>query len=225
MKIVLAGGSGYLGQLLASYYKSKSAEVVIFSRRTSFTQNGVKWVKWDGEQLGNWVGELETCDVLINLSGRTVNCRYNEKNKKEILDSRVLSTKVLQSALNSLASIPKVWLNLASATIYKHSLEKDMTDEGGELGTGFSVEVCKAWETAFFEDNMLSLRKVALRLAMVMGKSGGPLIPLISHAKMGLAGRHASGKQYVSWIGELDFLRAIDFIVSHPEIEGTINPD
>jgi uncharacterized protein len=224
MKIILAGGSGYLGVILAQRFIDQSNEVVVLTRsEKTVLPQGVKKVLWDGETLGDWTKELESSDVLINLSGRTVNCRYNEKNKKEIIDSRVLSTQVLASALDQLISKPKLWLNFASATIYKYSLDTDMTELTGEIGSGFSVEVCKAWEKAFFDKSNPEVRKVALRLAMVMGLSDGPLIPLIAHAKLGLSGRHVDGKQYVSWISEVDFIEVVEFLISNETIEGPVN--
>jgi uncharacterized protein len=224
MKVILSGGTGYLGKLLQEHFLSKNDEVVVISRSSkSSNSSNLRFVQWDGENLGDWQKELENSDVLINLSGRTVNCRYNEKNKKEIFDSRLKSTAIIGKAIQDAQNAPKIWLNFASATIYRHAEDRPMDDETGEIGSGFSVEVCKAWEKTFFDNKTSKTRQVALRLAMVMGKNDGPLVPLIQHAKMGLGGKHASGNQYISWLSEPDFLGAIEYIIVNESINGAIN--
>lgn len=227
MKVVLAGGTGYLGKLLQDHYLFLGHEVVVLSRSLRNESTQVRFKKWNGKTIDkSWLTELKDADVLINLAGRTVDCRYTTKNKKEILDSRVLSTRVLNEAVSLLESRGdlnlKVWVNFASATIYRHSLDKDMNEASGELGSGFSVEVCKAWEQEFYAEKQ-QVRKIALRLAMVMGKDDGPLVPLLALAKVGLGGAHSSGDQYVSWLSEQDFCGILDFVVQDKNLSGSIN--
>lgn len=227
MKVILAGGTGYLGKLLQNHFLKLNYEVVVLSRRERPSKGNLSFVVWDGVTINqDWLHELKGAEVLINLAGRTVNCRYNEKNKKEILDSRVLSTRVLNHAVAEVTkekdSNLKVWINFASATIYRHSLDKEMNEAEGEIGSGFSVSVCEAWENEFYSVKQ-SVRKVALRLAMVMGKEDGPLVPLLGLAKVFLGGPHSSGDQYVSWLSESDFFGIIDFVIKNENIEGSVN--
>ena len=229
MKIILAGGTGYLGNLLVSHYLNTEHEIVIFSRSKRRSFDNIRFIRWDAQTFkGEWKQELVNADVLINLCGRTVNCKYNEENKREILNSRVLSTRILGKAIKEVEVNDEfnlhLWINFSSATIYKHSLDKDMTEEGGEIGEGFSVGICNSWEHEFYTSLYSEkIRKVALRLAMVMGKDDGPLVPLLGLSKLGLGGKQGNGSQYVSWLSEDDFTGIIDFIVSNEEILGSVN--
>jgi len=180
-------------------------------------------VIWDAKTIDDWATELDGADVLINMTGRSVDCRYHQKNKDLILNSRVDSTTVLGEAIAVCKNPPKVWLNSSTATIYRHSLDKEMDEEHGEIGNGFSVSVAKAWEKAFFEANTLSTRKVALRTAIVLGKEGGALQPMVKMTKLGLGGKQGSGDQKFSWIHEDDFVQIIDFCIKNSEIDGAIN--
>jgi uncharacterized protein len=177
---------------------------------------------WDGKTLGEWASALAGAEVLINLAGRSVNCRYNETNKKEILDSRINATRVLGEAIAGANHPPKVWLNSSTATIYRHAEDRPMDDETGEIGSGFSVDVAKAWEKTFFDAPTPATRKVALRTAMVLGKHGGVLPVLTNLARYGLGGQMASGRQYISWTHEQDVYRAIEFLIAG-DFEGTFN--
>lgn len=220
-KIVIAGGSGFLGKLLLHFWKDK--QVVVLTRNKKYSDSE-KHCYWDGKNLGDWVSELENTDLLLNLSGKSVNCRYNEKNKTQILNSRIDSTKVLGQAILQLKNPPKVWLNSSSATIYRHALDKEMTEKNGELGTGFSVEICKAWENVFFNQETTLTRKVALRTSIVMGKGENGVFDVLKElVKNGLGGRQGLGNQYISWIHAEDFKRAIEFIYSHENLQGPIN--
>ncbi|HZV70368.1 MAG TPA: TIGR01777 family oxidoreductase [Saprospiraceae bacterium] len=219
MKIVLVAGTGFLGKALENYFREKHYEVIILTRNPSESNH----IKWDGKNPGNWKSALDGSDVLINLAGKSVDCRYTEKNKKEILDSRINSTAVLQKAMMHVKQPPRLWLNSSSATIYIHTETSDMTEKNGLIGNDFSMNVCKAWENEFFKDTVPSIRKVALRTAVVLGKEGGafPRLKLIS--KMGLGGPQGKGTQYFSWIHVLDFCRAIEFIIANEKLSGRIN--
>lgn len=221
-KIVIAGGSGFLGKVLAEHFKELGDEVIIFTRGQGGEKKGVKYINWDGEKVDNWAEVLEGADALINLSGRTVNCRYNQKNKNEIYQSRLLSTKALGEAMKGLKEPPKVWLNASSATIYAYS-NGEQNDENGRAGEGFSVDVCQKWEAVFNEYEIPGVRKVCLRTAMVIGKDGPFLNLMTKIVRFRLGGSQGSGEQYVSWLHEQDFVNAIEFLITHKEKEGIYN--
>lgn len=204
-KIVIAAGTGYLGQVLIRYFKSKVSEIIILSRSEHSSYENVKFIHWDAKNLGKWSKSLERADALINLTGKSVDCRYNEKNKTLIYNSRLWSTEVLGKAINQCQRPPKVWINAASATIYRHSIDKQMGEESGEIGDGFSVDVCKMWESTFNSIVTDSTRKIVARIGIVLGKEGGAFVPLRRIAKFGLGGKMGKGNQFFSWIHEDDF--------------------
>lgn len=229
-RVVLVGGSGHVGTLLARHFHNLGSGVCVLARTTFSAPWSV--VAWDGLNLGPWVKELEAADVMINLAGRSVNCRYHPWNRREILESRVLSTRLLGEAIRALNKPPRLWLNASTATIYRHSLDREM-EEAGELGGAekgapdewrFSIDVAKRWEEAFFSADTPATRKIALRSAMTMGPDrGGIFDTLLRLVRFRLGGRAASGRQYVSWIHERDFARALDFLIAEPGIEGVVN--
>ena len=190
-------------------------------------------VHWDGSTLGAWRDELNRSDVLINLAGRSVNCRYTEKNRRAILDSRVLSTQVLHQAMATVEHPPAVWLNASTATIYRHALDRPMDEATGELGGNeagapntwnFSIEVARAWETAFLSTPTPETRKVAMRSAMTFSADrGGVFDTFLNLVRYGLGGTTLPGTQFVSWIHEVDFIRAIEFLIDRKELTGTVN--
>lgn len=223
MKVVIAGGNSYLGRTLAGFYAQRGAEVVLLVRRPGLPENNIRSVPWDGEHLGLWMQELNGADLLINMAGRSVNCRYTDKNKKEIFDSRTATTAVLGEAVRRCACPPAVWLNAASATIYRHAEDRAMDEYKGELGEGFSVDVCRLWEKTFFDQKTPGTRKVALRTAIVFGHRDGVYVRLKNLVRYGLGGSQGNGRQMVSWIHETDFARATRFIYKHPQIDGVVN--
>jgi hypothetical protein len=176
---------------------------------------------------------LEGADVVINLAGRSVNCRYNARNRREILESRVGTTQVLGEAISKLHRPPRLWVNASTATIYRHSLDREMDEATGELGGQeqdapdtwrFSIDVATRWERSFFAANTPHTRKIALRSAMVMSaERGGTFDILLRLVRFGLGGTSGSGKQFVSWIHQSDFARALDCLMAHEEFEGPIN--
>ena len=222
-KVVIAGGSGFIGSKLCAHYKSRAFEIVVLTRRSSFTENEIRFVHWNAKALGPWQAELDGADILVNMNGRSVDCRYNESNKKEIFDSRIDATKVLGMAIGQLKQPPLLWFNSSSATIYRHAEDRQMDEASGELGQGFSVEVCKSWEQTFFSAQTQGTRKVALRTAIVLGAQGGALKPLARMTKFGFGGTQGIGSQFFSWVHEDDLLRAMDFIEEHHSIEGPVN--
>jgi uncharacterized protein (TIGR01777 family) len=231
LRIILAGGSGHLGTVLAGHFHRAGHSVSILSR----SQNSSPWpiVLWDGETLGDWALALEGADVLINLAGRSVNCRYTAANRASIMNSRVRSTRVLGEAISRLAEPPSLWINSSTATIYRHSMDRSMDEDTGEFGGHelgvpeswrFSIEVARSWEDAFFSAVTPRSRKIALRSAVVMGpEQGGAFDILLRLVRFGLGGTVASGDQYVSWVHDVDFARALDYLISNEKIEGPIN--
>jgi len=222
-KIVIAGGTGFLGKCIVNYYAEAEVHFVILTRGISFTNGKIKYVSWDGKTAGPWKEELEDADVLINLNGKSVDCRYTDKNKKLIYATRLEATAVLGEAIQHCIHAPKLWINSGSATIYRHSLDKDMDEYSGEAGTGFSVDVCEKWESMFNSFATPYTRKVIIRTGIVLGKLGGALQPLKNLAKSGLGGKQGPGNQYFSWLHEKDFASVIDFIITHAHISGAYN--
>ena len=222
-KIVLAGGNGYLGKVLAKYYKDKAEEIVILSRHEKQTEDHVRTVAWDGKTRGKWTAEMVNADIVINLCGKNVNCRYTEKNKAEIVASRVNPTEILGAVIHDLIEPPKLWINVTSATIYRHAEDRPQDEESGEIGNGFSVDVCKAWETAFNKFDTPKTRKITLRMGIVLGRDDSVFPRLLNLVKLGMGGKQGDGEQYVSWVHEHDVARSTEWFYDHPELEGVFN--
>jgi uncharacterized protein len=213
-KIVLAGGTGFLGDFLASKFRSRGDEVIIISRN-----NGdVLWK--DGEGIMN---ALNDSDVVINLAGKSVDCRYNEKNKAEILRSRVKTTRIIGESILKCNRAPKLWINSSTATIYRHAEDKPMTEKNGEIGKGFSVNVALQWEKMFFNFHLSDTRQIALRMAIVLGKQGGAMQPLKRLTQLGLGGKQGKGNQMFSWVHIDDIFGIILFLMDHKDLDGIFN--
>jgi uncharacterized protein (TIGR01777 family) len=221
--IVIPGGSGYLGGVLADYFARQCRPVVILSRRKRIDDGPIRYAAWDGETPGEWAREFEGAAAIVNLAGRSVNCRYNARNRQEIYDSRLRSTKAVGEAIARCADPPPVWINASSATIYRHALDRPMDEASGEIGTGFSVDVCLKWERALAEADTPQTRKVALRTAIVFGPGGGAFEAFHSLVRRGLGGTLGRGDQFVSWIHAEDFARSVEWIIRHAELEGPVN--
>jgi uncharacterized protein (TIGR01777 family) len=231
LRIVLPGGSGQVGQMLAQYFQERGHYVTVLTRGP-YTP---PWqtVHWDGEHVGPWTEHLEGADVCINLTGRSVNCRYTTENREAIYNSRIRSTRLLGEVIAGLADPPWLWLNASTATIYRHSLDTPMDEISGELGGNernapdtwnFSIRVAKDWETALFHTPTPRTRKVAMRSAITFSPTAGNAFAvLLNLVRVGLGGKQGNGRQYVSWIHERDFARAVEFIIAHEELEGVIN--
>lgn len=224
MNILIAGGGGFLGQVLDRYFSELGHSVVALTRGRAAGDIWSPSETWNGKTLGPWTDLIEDADILINLSGRSVDCRYTAANRRSILQSRLDSTRVLGEALARSRRPPRLWINAASATIYRHAEHRAMDEATGELGTGFSVDVCRRWEQAFFEAPVSAgVRRVALRTSIVLGQRGGALTPLRTLARLGLGGRQGTGRQYVSWLHETDFAGIVDHVIAHPELDGVVN--
>ena len=228
-RIILAGGSGFLGHVLRNHFLKQGCDVVVLTRSPRQMDGSSRECFWDGRTPGEWTRELDGADVLINLAGRSVDCRYTARNRRLMLDSRVDSTLVLGEAIARCANPPKVWLNSSTATIYKHNFGPAW-NESGKIGATpeakdeFSVQIAKAWEQALDAAPTPRTRKVALRMAMVFGHGRNSVFPMLCRlARCGLGGHMGSGSQYVSWIHKADLCRAIDWIVEHEDISGPVN--
>jgi uncharacterized protein (TIGR01777 family) len=222
-KIMLAGGNGYMGKVFADFYRSKADKIIILSRKYSAPDGNITTVIWDGCNEGDWTNELEGADLLINLCGKNVNCRYTLKNKEEIINSRIVPTALLGRVIESRINPPKLWINITSATIYRHAEDCPQDEETGEIGYGFSIEVCKKWEAAFFNTDTPDTRKIALRMGIVLGHADGVFPRLLNLVKMGMGGKQGDGQQYVSWVHEQDAARCTEWLADHNDISGIVN--
>jgi len=231
MKIVIPGGSGQVGTILARAFHGSGDQVVVLSR--SVKPAPWRVVEWDGRSAGGWTAEIDGADVVINLAGRSVNCRYNAANRKEIMDSRVLSTRAVGDAIGKAERPPPLWLQASTATIYAHRYDAPNDEAAGIIGGNepdvpetwrFSIDVARAWEEEAARAITPSTRKVLLRSAMTMSPDpGGIFDVLMKLVRRGLGGRAGDGKQFVSWIHETDFIGAIRWLIDHSEVEGPVN--
>ena len=231
MRIVIPGGSGQVGTVLARAFHTDGYHVVVLSRRPDSRPWRV--VAWDGKTLGEWQREIDGCDVVINLTGRSVNCRYTSTNREEILQSRVLSTRVVGEAIARATRQPRLWLQASTATIYAHRYDRANDEYSGILGGDepnapsswrFSIEVARAWEGAFDEAATNGTRKVALRSALTLSPdAGGVFDTLLGLARYGLGGSAGDGRQFMSWIHYEDFIAAVRWLIDHEEIQGIVN--
>ena len=223
-KVIIAGGSGFLGQALASSLLKDGYEVVILGRSEKTGLHG-KFVYWDAENIGNWSKELEGAIALFNLAGRSIDCRYTEKNKALILNSRIDSTKVLGEAIKRCDDPPKVWLNASTATIYE-DIRGDLKphDENSETNAeGFAEDVGRAWEKTFFDASNDGVRQVAMRISIVLGEGGGAFPVMRRLTKLGLGGRQGPGTQWISWLHIDDWVGIAKFLMKNSAISGSVN--
>ena len=218
-KLVLVGGNGFLGRHLRRHFQSLGYEVVSISR------TGLGDVRWDARTLGPWAAELEGADLLVNLAGRSVDCRYTAANRHEILASRTESTRVLGAAVAACTHPPRVWLNSSTATIYADTRgdAPANTEAAGHIGDGFSVEIARAWEAALDACPAPGTRKVALRTSIVLGADGGAFPVMARLARFGLCTPQGSGQQWVSWLHIQDFCRAVEFLANASSLSGPVN--
>lgn len=228
MRLVICGGTGQVGALLRRRAAARGDEVVVLSRTPRSGE-----IAWDGRTVGPWASAIDGADVVINLAGRSVNCRYTPQNLKEMMDSRVDSTRAVGEAIAQAKRPPATWLQMSTATLYAHRFDAPNDEVDGLVGGaepgvpaywGTSVAIAKAWERAQHEADTPRTRKVQLRTAMVMSPDRGGIFDVMaSMARWGLGGAVGGGAQYVSWIHEADFCAALDFLAEHDEIEGPVN--
>lgn len=212
-----------MGQHLANYFVRKGFEIVILSRSEEPSKGNIHYEKWDGKTIGDWAATFENALAVINMAGRSVDCRYNEQNKADILNSRIDATKIIGEAIKRCKNPPKIWLNSSTGTIYRYSEDMEMTEAKGEIGEGFSVDVAKGWEQTFTEIDLPNVRKVVMRTSIVIGKNGGAMGPLVNLTKVGLGGFQGSGKQFISWLQVEDFCRITDYLIGNEKAVGVYN--
>jgi len=228
-RIVIAGGSGFLGRALTAYFQRARRAVTILTRFPKARLDGVREVGWNGRTVGKWVEELDGAAAVINLAGRSVNCRYHERNRRTIAESRLCSTQVLGAAIATAKTPPSVWLNASTATIYKHAFGAPWNESGEiastpEVKDEFSVRVATEWEQRFFEAPTPFTRKVALRAALVLGLGQNSVFPALRRmVRFGLGGRLGGGEQFVSWIHQTDYCRAVEWLLDRVEFSGPVN--
>jgi uncharacterized protein len=231
LRIVIPGGTGQVGQILARHFHEQGHAVTVIARHPK----PAEWVtaRWDARHLDSWTLAIEGADVVINLAGRSVNCRYNAANRREIKNSRTISTGLVGEAIARSSHPPALWLNASTATIYRHAIDRPMDEVDGELGGGepdipgkwrFSIDVATSWERAFFAADTPRTRRIALRSAMVMSPDARGVFDTLLHlVKWGLGGAAGGGEQYVSWIHDVDFTRAVEHLITHEELNGVVN--
>ncbi len=231
MKIVIPGGSGQLGEVLARAFQASDHEVVVLSR----SPRNAPWrtVEWDGQTLGKWVDEFEAADAIINLAGQSVNCRYTAENRRLITESRLKSTRVVGDAIAQAWTPPRVWLQASTATIYAHRYDAPNDEATGIIGGSepnvpdtwrFSIDVATSWERALKDSPTPNTRKVAMRTAIVMHPAkDSPFDILQRLVRFGLGGQAGDGRQWMSWIHEVDFVRAVLWLIEHNDLEGPVN--
>jgi uncharacterized protein (TIGR01777 family) len=235
MKIVLPGGTGQLGGALARAFHARGDDVVVLTRAPvgDVPSPAARLVAWDGRAQGPWAAEVDGADAVINLAGRSVDCRYTPANLEAMLSSRVDSTRAVGAAIAAAARPPRTWLQMSTATIYAHRFDAPNDEATGVIGGGEpdapaywkrSIEIAQAWEATQMEAATPHTRKVALRAAMVMGAERGGVFQVLSRlARLGLGGPIAGGRQWISWIHERDFVRAVDFLLAREDVDGPVN--
>jgi hypothetical protein len=230
MKIVIPGGSGQVGNVLRRAFEAQGHQVVLVTRSPVA---GARTATWDGRSQGDWATHVDGADVVINLAGRSVNCRYTEANLRQMMSSRVESTEAVGRAIAAAQRPPAVWLQMSTATIYAHRFDANNDEADGRIGGDEpdapaywkrSVDIAVAWEEALAAAETPGTRRVALRTAMVMSPdAGGVFDVLLSLTRKGLGGAIAGGRQFVSWIHDQDFVRAVKWLIEHEDIEGPVN--
>ncbi|HEY9261559.1 TIGR01777 family oxidoreductase [Chitinophaga sp.] len=222
-RIIIAAGTGFIGNSLMEHF-GEDNDLIILTRTPRRPTGRISYVAWDGKTTGKWTRALENADLLINLTGKSVNCRYTPQNKQAILDSRINATSVLGAAIQRLKNPPKVWINAGSATIYRYAEDRPMDEFNGEIANDFSVQVCKQWEKTFNDTTLPHTRKIILRIGVTLGwQPGGVMQPYLNLVKFGLGGQQGSGQQMFTWIHITDLCRMIAWLYENETLSGTYN--
>lgn len=233
MRIVIPGGTGQVGGILRRALAAQGHDVVVLSRRPERLEPGVRHRVWDGREVGDWAAEVDGAHAVVNLAGRSVSCRYTEANLRQMMDSRVDSTRAVGRAIAAATRPPAVWLQMSTATIYADRRDAPNDEATGVIGGcephvpaywEFSVRIARHWEAAQQEESLPRTRRVALRSAMVMSPDRGGVFDYLRWlARVGLGGPVAGGGQYVSWIHDHDFVRAVDLLLARDDLDGPVN--
>jgi uncharacterized protein (TIGR01777 family) len=221
-RIILAGGSGFVGQALAPVLLAKGCHVVVLGRGAAHYKEGVEYLQWDGRTLGDWASAIDGAEAIVNLTGKNINCRHNAANRREIIGSRVDSVRVLGQVIGQCATPPKVFVQ-ASGIGYYGDTGNRVVDEDAPPGADFPADVCRQWEGAFESLDLPATRKVILRLGVVLGRTGGALPILEKLTRFFLGGAVGSGRQFISWIHVADIVRMFIAAIEQPEIAGIFN--
>ncbi len=221
-RVVLAGGRGFLGQSLAQALVARGYAVTILSRHPGAASAGIEWLRWDGASAGDWIRAVDGARVVVNLTGRSVNCIHTAENRREILSSRLLSVRAINAAVRACAQPPEVLIQAASLAIYGDAGDR-VCDENAPHASDFSADVCEQWEAAFAEGGASQPRRVVLRIGIVLGRDGGALTPLVKLARCFLGGTVGSGRQYISWLHIDDFNAMVIEAIERPEVSGAYN--
>ena len=221
-RIVIAGGSGFLGGSLSDSLIADGNEVVVLSRRAVDARGPARHVQWDGRSLGDWVSALDGAKALVNLTGRSVNCRYSRENRREIIDSRINSVNILDRAITQCAKPPRVWVQAGSLAIYGNAGDR-LCDETASPGDGFSVNVCQQWENAFNDVSSRDIRRVFLRIGFVLGPDGGILTMLANLTRRFMGGTVGNGRQYISWLHIDDLNQIFRWALDREQMTGVFN--
>lgn len=222
-RLIVAGGSGSIGQRLIAHLSNSFEEVVILSRSTSRTNGRIRTRQWDAKHSGDWVEELEGADVLVNLTGKSIQTRFTPSEQMVLRSSRVDSTRAIGEAIKGCTTPPSLWLNASGAAIYPSDPDTTFDEDSKDYGTGFLARLSKEWEEVFFHYSTEDTRMVAMRISPVLDESAGVWPTLCRIAKLGLGGPQGSGKQYFSWIHRIDLCRAVEHIISDDRIQGPTN--
>jgi uncharacterized protein (TIGR01777 family) len=221
-RIILAGGSGFVGQALAPVLVAKGYDVVVLGRSAAHRKEGVDYLQWDGKTVGHWCNALEGAEAVVNLTGKNINCRHTPENRREIIRSRVDSVRVLGEAIANCTTPPKVFVQ-ASGVGYYGDTRDHVADEDTPPGNDFPAKVCRQWEGAFHALDLPATRKVVLRLGVVLGRDGGALPVLEKLTRWFLGGAVGSGRQFISWIHVADLIQMFVSVIERPELIGVFN--
>lgn len=216
--LILAGGTGYLGKLLVSHFK-ESYNIIILTRNTSKLDKSIQYINWEE----NWKEYINKNTIIVNLAGKSINCLFTKKNKQALLSSRIETTKRINTAIQNAKEAPKLYINASGISIYKSSYRTDYDDYSTEYGNDFLSQLTQKWEAEFYKTKTPNTRKVAIRLAPILGKKSKAIQSLLPIVSLGLGGKQGNGKQLFAFIQESDFVRAIQFIIEHKNCKESIN--
>jgi len=217
-KLIIAGGTGYLGQTVIDFFKN-DYDIVIITRKDTKSIKNINYINWNDD----WQRLIDSDTIIINLAGKSINCLFTNSNKKELINSRIIATKAINKAIINAKTPPKLFINASGISIYKSNIDKRQDEINFEYGNGFLSELSKQWENEFYKTKTPKTRKVAVRLAPVLGKESHAIKPLKKIISLGLGGKQGNGKQYFSWIHQIDFVRAINYVIKNENLDGSLN--
>ena len=217
-KLIIAGGTGYLGQTVIDFFKN-DYDIVILTRKDTKSIKNINYINWNDD----WQRLINSDTIIINLAGKSINCLFTNSNKKELISSRIIATKAINKAIINAKTPPKLFINASGISIYKSNIDKRQDEINFEYGNGFLSELSKQWENEFYNTKTPKTRKVVIRLAPVLGKESHAIKPLKKIISLGLGGKQGNGKQYFSWIHQIDFVRAINYVIKNENLNGSIN--